>query len=84
MSFLLIFQCEMVLLFLMVLLFWLPNSGAISFEEGVKLVQKRGEYMQNLLPKGNWQMSAVMGLTDEQVEEVCKKVKSGFVVPAFK
>ncbi len=58
------------------------NSGAISFEEGVKLVQKRGEYMQNLLPKGNWQMSAIMGLTDEQVEEVCKKVKSGFVVPA--
>lgn len=60
----------------------LINSGAISFEEGVKLVQKRGEYMQNLLPKGNWQMSAVMGLTDEQVEDVCKKVKSGFVVPA--
>ena len=58
------------------------NSGAISFEEGVKLVQKRGEYMQNLLPKGNWQMSAIMGLTDEQVEDVCKKVKSGFVVPA--
>ncbi len=60
----------------------LINSGAISFEEGVKLVQKRGEYMQNLLPKGNWQMSAIMGLTDEQVEEVCKKAKSGFVVPA--
>ena len=60
----------------------LINSGAISFEEGVKLVQKRGEYMQNLLPKGNWQMSAIMGLTDEQVEDICKKVKSGFVVPA--
>lgn len=58
------------------------NSGAISFEEGVKLVQKRGEYMQNLLPEGNWQMSAIMGLTDEQVEDICKKVKSGFVVPA--
>lgn len=60
----------------------LINSGAISFEEGVKLVQKRGEYMQNLLPKGNWQMSAIMGLTDEQVEDICKKVKSGFAVPA--
>lgn len=60
----------------------LINSGVISFEEGVKLVQKRGEYMQNLLPEGDWQMAAIMGLTEEQVEEVCKKVKSGFVVPA--
>lgn len=60
----------------------LINSGVLSFEEGVKLVQKRGEYMQNLLPKGDWQMVAIMGLTEEQVEEVCKKVKAGFAVPA--
>ena len=60
----------------------LINSNALSFEEGVKLVQKRGEYMQNLLPQGDWQMAAIIGLTEEQVEEVCKKVKSGFVVPA--
>lgn len=60
----------------------LINSGVLSFVEGVKLVQKRGEYMQNLLPEGDWQMAAIMGLTEEQVEEVCKKVKSGFVVPA--
>lgn len=38
--------------------------------------------MQELLPKGDWQMAAIMGLKDEQVEEICKKVKSGFVVPA--
>lgn len=57
-------------------------SEAISFEEGIKLVQKRGEYMQDLLPEGEWQMAAIMGMTDEQVEEVCKKVTSGFVVPA--
>lgn len=60
----------------------LINSKVLTFEEGIKLVQKRGEYMQNLLPKGDWQMAAIMGLTDEQVEDVCKKVKSGFVVPA--
>ena len=60
----------------------LINSNALSFEEGVKIVKKRGEYMQNLLPKGEWQMAAIMGLSDEQVEEVCKKVKAGFVVPA--
>lgn len=60
----------------------LINSKALSFEEGIKLVQKRGEYMQNLLPEGNWQMAAIIGLKDEQVEELCKSVKSGFVVPA--
>ena len=57
-------------------------SKALSFDEGVKLVQKRGEYMQNLLPNGDWQMAAIIGLSEEQVQEVCKKVKSGFVVPA--
>lgn len=60
----------------------LINSNALSFEEGIKLVQKRGEYMQNLLPNGEWQMAAIMGLSDEEVEEVCSKVKTGFVVPA--
>lgn len=38
--------------------------------------------MQNLLPEGDWLMAAIIGMTDNQVEEVCKKVKSGFVVPA--
>lgn len=60
----------------------LINSKVFSFEEGVKLVQKRGEYMQNLLPDGDWQMAAIIGMDDEQVEEICAKVKSGFVVPA--
>lgn len=60
----------------------LINSKAISFEDGVKIVQKRGEYMQNLSPKGEWQMAALLGVTEEVVEEICQKVKSGFVVPA--
>lgn len=56
-------------------------SGALSFEDGVKLVQKRGEFMQELAPKGNWQMAAILGVSDENVEKLCKKVKNGFVVP---
>lgn len=56
-------------------------SKCISFEDGVKLVKKRGEYMQNLLPKGDWAMAAILGMEDEKVEEVCKKVVDGFVVP---
>ena len=38
--------------------------------------------MQNLAPKGEWQMAAIIGMKDEQVEQICKEVKSGFVVPA--
>ena len=59
----------------------LINSKAINFEDGVKLVQKRGEYMQELVPNGEWSMAAVLGLSDTQVEDVCKQVESGFVVP---
>ena len=60
----------------------LINSKALTFEDGIKIVQKRGEYMQNLLPSGEWQMAAIIGLNDNEVEEICEKVKSGFVVPA--
>ena len=56
-------------------------SKCISFGDGVELVKKRGEYMQNLLPEGDWAMAAILGLEDEKVEEVCKKVVDGFVVP---
>ena len=57
-------------------------SKAVSFEDGVKLVQKRGEFMQDLAPKGDWQMAAILGVQDEKVENLCKKVTDGFVVPA--
>ena len=59
----------------------LMYSKAIDFEEGIKLVQKRGEYMQNLAPKGEWSMAAILGLEEKQVDEICKKVQNGFVVP---
>ena len=57
-------------------------SKALSFEDGVKLVQKRGEFMQYLAPKGNWQMAAILGASDEDVEVLCRKVQRGFAVPA--
>ena len=57
-------------------------SNIISFEDGIKIVQKRGTYMQEYLPQGNWSMAAILGLDDNTIEEVCKKVTSGFVVPA--
>ncbi len=56
-------------------------SKTLSFEDGVKLVQKRGEFMQDLAPSGDWQMAAILGASDEAVENLCKEVKCGFAVP---
>lgn len=56
-------------------------SKALDFTEGIKLVQKRGEYMQELVPDGQWLMAAIIGMNEEQVKEVCKQVKKGFAVP---
>lgn len=60
----------------------LINSGAISFEDGVKIVKKRGELMQELCPEGNWSMLAILGLDEANVLNVCNEVKCGFVAPA--
>ncbi len=60
----------------------LIEDEILSFEEGVKLVQKRGQIMQDLTPKGNWKMAAILGLDEKQVKDICEKVESGFVVPA--
>lgn len=53
-------------------------SKKLGFEDGIKLVKNRGEYMQNLLPEGNWKMAAIMGMEEDKVIEVCQKVTSGF------
>ena len=54
-------------------------ANSISLEEGAKIVRKRGKFMQELAPSGDWLMSAIIGLEDEKVEEICEKVKNGFV-----
>lgn len=59
----------------------LINSKALNWEDGIELVQKRGEYMQNLAPKGEWLMAAILGMSEEQVEKVCRAINNGFAVP---
>lgn len=57
----------------------LIEDGVFEFSEGVRLVQKRGEIMQNLTPEGNWRMAAILGMEAEKVEQICNQVKNGFV-----
>lgn len=60
----------------------LAYSSFISFEDVIKVVRKRGEFMQNYVPNGTWAMAAIIGLDDELVEKACSDVETGFVVPA--
>lgn len=57
----------------------LTCAKTLSLEDGAKIVRTRGRLMQDLAPKGNWAMAAIIGLEDSKVEEACDKVESGFV-----
>lgn len=56
-------------------------SGALSFADGVELVNLRGQYMQQAVPLGEGAVAAILGLTDEQVQQCCASV-AGVVTPA--
>ena len=56
-------------------------AGAISFADGVHLVRKRGELMQQAVPSGQGGMAAILGLDDAQVQECCAAV-AGVVTAA--
>ena len=56
-------------------------AGAISFADGVHLVRKRGELMQQAVPSGQGGMAAILGLEDAQVQECCAAV-AGVVTAA--
>ncbi|WP_456456784.1 ACP S-malonyltransferase [Thermovibrio sp.] len=50
-----------------------------SVANGALLVRKRGKFMQEAVPEGIGGMTAVIGLTSEEVEEVIRDIKEGFV-----
>ena len=57
----------------------LVAAGALSFEDAVSLVHKRGRYMQEAVAVGVGAMAAVLGAGSEQVEKGLASVKSGTV-----
>lgn len=62
----------------------LVAAGALSFEDGVKLVSKRAMAMQKACEAAPSTMAAIIGLPDEKIEEICAGIsKDGnIVVPA--
>ena len=59
----------------------LVAAGALDFEDGLKLVYKRALAMQKACEAVPSTMAAVIGLADENVEEICASIE-GVVVPA--
>lgn len=59
----------------------LVAAGALSFEEGLKLVSKRAQAMQKACEMRPSTMAAVLALPDEKVEELCAEVDD-IVAPA--
>ena len=59
----------------------LVAAGALSFEDGLRLVYKRALAMQKACEIKPSTMAAVLALDDEKVEAVCKEI-SELVVPA--
>ena len=56
-------------------------SGALSFEDGLKLVSKRAMAMQKCCEQQPGGMAAVLGLDDKTVEDICASV-DGVVIGA--
>lgn len=54
----------------------LVASGALSFEDGLKLVTSRANAMQKACEVNPGTMAAIIGLPDEKVEEICAFVSS--------
>ena len=59
----------------------LVAAKALSFEDGLKLVYKRALAMQKACEMNPSTMAAVLGMSDEKVEEVCQTIDD-IVVPA--
>ena len=50
----------------------LVAAGSLKFADAVKLVHKRGQFMQEAVPVGEGSMAAIIGLDDAVIVENCK------------
>ena len=52
-------------------------AGALAFADAVRVVRRRGEFMQEAVPVGTGAMAAILGLDLEAVEAICVEAADG-------
>lgn len=60
----------------------LVAAEVLSLKDAVKLVEARGQFMQQAVPAGTGKMAAIIGLDDEKVRDACAEAANGDVVEA--
>jgi [acyl-carrier-protein] S-malonyltransferase len=58
----------------------LVAAGALAFADAVRIVRRRGQYMQEAVPVGTGAMAAMMGIDLPAVEALCAEAAQGEVV----
>ena len=58
----------------------LVHSGVMPFTEAVRIVRKRGEFMQDAVPEGQGAMAAILGMESDAVAKLCDDSAEGEVV----
>jgi [acyl-carrier-protein] S-malonyltransferase len=57
-------------------------AGTLQFADAVRIVRRRGQYMQEAVPVGTGAMAAVLGLDAARVAQACEEAAAGDIVSA--
>ncbi len=60
----------------------LVAAGSLKFSDAVRLVRKRGTYMQEAVPQGVGAMAAMLGISHAVVADACKRAAEGEICSA--